>query len=328
MAGLRPIWESMKQKSWPRCSDGSLLEPLDMLFLLFSNKGFVSKRDSNGTVYNACYPAERLRYSPLNNLFASFSSSMYFTPEDFADGVIGLLITSVVVILAIVLGRSIWLCFDPKFKSVTPSHKQWYVVANLCKSFFLGCMALSPRYWKLVYQSYYLDNMDAIYVKRCAILYVGTDLVALFMVPKLPRSTIFHHIVTTVLIVTVCALNMEIKGYFGITGVGKMLILYGIFSTIPYLVNAYLALRVVYSKAKWLDIVVKLSLWAYILCCALNWSIHLIWLGTLIMNMELSIASVVYIAAISMMVNDDIVLIKWLMKKSSPVLEPENIKVS
>lgn len=317
MAGLGVIWDSVKAGVLPRCRDGSMIQLLDVLYLLLKNKGVVGKN----TGFNVCFQAERFRFSPLNNLFPSSSSEGYFAWDDFVDGLVGLFIASIFVIIAICVAKSVWHYLDPQFRSIIPAHKQWYVVANLCKAFILGCMVLSSRYWNYVYRSYALDQMEMLYVKRCAILYVSTDVVALLLVPKLPRSTIMHHVSTTILIVGSFALNLEIEGYRGFIGVGKMLILYGVFSTIPYLVNAYLALRVVYPEANWLGIIVKLSVWSYILCCACNWTTHLLWLFSLILNMELSVINVLYLAGISMLVNDDIVLIKWLMKRSSPVLE-------
>ena len=149
-------------------------------------------------------------------------------------------------------------------------------------------------------------------------LYIATDLVALLIVPKLPFSTKMHHIVTTLLIIGVSAVDIEVKGYGGLLGVCKMAVLYGIFSTMPFLVNAYLALRVVYSKGEWLHILAKMGLWPYLLCCACNWTVHVIWLCYLVYNWEISIINILYLLAISNMVNDDIILIKWLIKRSSP----------
>ena len=315
MAGVGPVLENIVNLRLPRCHDGAILEPVDTLFLLFRNKGF------NATGLNACFVGKRFEVPLLRNLLPD--PTAYFTPDDFIDCLTCLFITSVLVTLGMVLVKKVWCYLDSDFRAITPSHKQWYVVANLSKSFFLGCMALSSRYWIGVYQGYILDKLPALALnyKRCGMLYIATDLVALYMVPKLPRSTLLHHITTTLLIVMVTAVNLTLPGYGGLLGVCKMAILYGIFSTIAYLVNAYLALRVVYSKTWWLPILVRLSLWPYVLCCICNWSVHLFWLVSLIVNMELSIINVVYLVAISMMVNDDVILIKWLMKRSSPILE-------
>jgi len=310
MAGVGAVLSSLLESKWPRCHDGSLLQPLDILFLLFKNKG------RNSTGFNVCFPADRFQFLPLRNLLPD--PTAFFTPDDFVDCLVCLLLVSIVVAVGMTVGKFVWERMDPQFDSITPSHKKWYVVANISKSFFLGCMCLTYRYWIGTYYGYIHDALDMINVKRCGMMYIATDMVALCMVPKLPFSTKMHHITTTILIVMVSAVNIELQGYGGLLGVSKMAILYGIFSTIPFMVNAYLALRVVYSKAEWLHVLVNLSLWPYILCCACNWSAHLVWLCSLIYNLELSVVNVLYLLAISTMVNDDIVLIKWLRKRSSP----------
>lgn len=317
MAGVGAVVSSLAEGKWPLCSDGTFIQPLDALYLLFKNKG------RNATGFNVCFPAERFKFHPLRNLLPDQTDS--FTPDDFVDSLVCLFISCIVVTFGIFAGKFIWERIDPQFASITPTHKKWYVVANLSKSFFLGCMCLTSRYWVGTYYGYIYDNLD-INAKRCGMLYVATDLVALFMVPKLPFSTKMHHIVTTFLIVFVTAVNIEVKGYSGLIGVAKMAVLYGIFSTLPFLVNSYLALRVVYCKASWLHILVKMSLWPYLLCCACNWSVHLIWLCSLVYNLELSLFNILYLLGISTMVNDDIVLIQWLVRRSSPGVGDEKKK--
>ena len=300
----------------PRCNDGTFLQPLDFLYLLFKNQ----RRNTTGSY--VCFPAKRFKFDLLRSLLPDQTNS--FTPDDFVDCLVCLFITCIVVAFGIVAVKFIWEIIDPQFASIAPSHKKLYVVANLSKSFFLGCMALSFRYWVWTYYGYIYDNLDGLNVKRCGMLYLATDVVALLIVPKLPFSTKMHHIVTTFLIVLVTAVDIKAKGFSGLTGVCKMALMYGIFSTLPFLVNAYLALRVVYSKASWLHILVKMSLWPYILCCACNWSVHLIWFCSLVYNLELSLINMLYLLGISTMVNDDIVLMKWLARRSSPGVGDES----
>lgn len=310
MAGAGAVLSSLSEGKFPLCHDGYILEPLDVLFLLFKNKG------NNATGFNTCFVGDHFQLGPLRNTLPD--ATPFFTPDDFIDCLVCLLIVSVVVILGMVVGKYVWERIDHQFASINPSHKKWYVVANLSKAFFLGCMCISSRYWIGTYNGYIYDNLAMINVKRCGMLYIATDLVALFIVPKLPFSTKMHHITTTLLIIMVSAVNIQVKGYSGLLGVSKMAVLYGIFSTMPFLVNAYLALRVVYSKGNWLHVLAKMGLWPYVLCCACNWTVHLIWLCSLIYNLELSIVNVLYLLAIATMVNDDIVLMKWLAKRSSP----------
>lgn len=324
MAGLGPVLSSLSRGEWPLCHDGSLLDPLDALYLLFKNKG------RNATAYNECFVPDRFTFAPLRNLLPE-SPSPFFTPDDLVDTLVCLFIACTVIAVGMSVLKLLWEKMDSRFASISPSHKKWYVVANVSKAFLLGCMCVSSRYWIYAYHSFYLDDLShQLTAKRCGVLYMATDLVALVMVPKLPHSTIVHHVTTTVIIVLISAVNLSDKGYAGVLGVCKMAVLYGIFSTMPYLVNAYLAFRVLYEKTGWICVLVKASLWTYLLCCACNWTAHLMWLYSLVVSWELSIASVLYLLAFSALVHDDIVLIKWLAKRSSPgaVEESEQKKES
>lgn len=89
--------------------------------------------------------------------------------------------------------------------------------------------------------------------------------------------------------------------------------------TVAYSVNAYLAFRVVYPKAVLLNHLVKISLWTYLLCCICNWSIHALWLIDLVKSVQISVFNVLYVIVLVTIVHDDIVLINWLMNKSSPM---------
>ena len=287
------------------------MEPLDTVHLFFPNEG----RNSTGN--NVCFVPKRFTFSPLRNLLPN--QTEYFLPDDFVDSCVALFYMVIYVTLGMIIVKYLWEKIDPQFASISPSHKKWYVVANLSKAFFLACMTFSTRYWIGTYAALIEDRFSGIEMKRTGILYIATDVVALYMVPKLPRSTILHHVCTATLIMIVSTLDLTHKGWSGVLGTSKMALLYGIFSSVAFCVNAYLALRVAYPKAKWLPALVHLSLWPYILLCAINWSIHAVWLVSLIVTWDVSIASVLYLFAIANMINDDIVLIRWLWKRSSPM---------
>ncbi len=313
MAGLATTMtgESLREWNWFRCSDGWPLEPLDTLHLLFPNQG----RDTVGD--NVCFIPRHFTFSPLRNLLPNQTD--FFTPDDFVDCCVALFYMCILVTVGMIIVKFVWEKIDSRFAGITPNHKKWYVVANLFKAFFLGCMAFSSRYWIGSYNGLVFDSFAGLEVKRTGMLYLVTDLVALYMVPKLPTSTILHHISTTVLIMTVTTLDITLNGWSGLLGVVKMSLLYGIFSSVSFCVNAYLAFRVVYPKAKWMPALVHLSLWPYILMCAANWTMHTVWLVRLIVTLDISISPVLYLLAIAAMVHDDIVLIKWLWRRNSPM---------
>ena len=316
MAGIQVVTSGWQDGLWYRCSDGYIIEPLDAVHLLFPNKG------RNVTGSNVCFVPKTFGLPLLENLLPP--ANKYFTPDELVDGVMALAVLCLVITVGMIVSKTVWSLLDPQFALIHPPHKQWYVVANLSKALFLGIFCFSSRYWIGAYREFYLDEFQMVELKRCMMVYVATDVVALYLVPKLPKSTILHHVATATLCVVVSGMNISLKGWNGLLGVCKMSVLYGTFSSVSFSVNAYLALRVVYPKAKWLTPFVKFSLWTYIVCCTGNWTIHGLWLAGVILNLDISLYPVLYLVVISAMVHDDIVLIKWLMKRSSPMATVEN----
>ena len=311
MAGPGVVTESLHDGRWYQCSDGWPIEPLDALHLIFPNKG------RNSTGRNVCFVPRLIEFPLLRNLLPD--STELFVPDHLVDSCVVLFVLCTLVTVGLILTKFIWERVDSKFASITPSHKKWYVVANMSKAFFLACMALSSRYWIGAYLGFFLDEFQTVELKRCGMLYIATDIVALYMVPKLPLSTVLHHVSTTVLIMLVSSMDISVKGWGGLLGVCKMSLIYGVLSSFAFLVNAYLGLRVVYPKAKWMHWFVKISLYPYVLCCAINWTTHAVWLAGIISSFDLSIYNLLYLIAISFMVHDDIVLTRWLIKRSSPM---------
>ena len=302
---------SLRNGSWYRCADGTIFEPLDLLHsMFFPNHG----RDARGE--NVCFLPRHMKIPYLEKILPV--QTEMFLPEDLVDCTIGLVMVSFFATLAFIAVKYIWETADQRFNSVNPSHKKWYVVANLSKSLILGCMALSPKYWISFYKLLF-GNFQLLELKRTMVLYIVSDLVALYMVPKLPTSTILHHVTTIITGFVVYGLNLQVKGGAGIVGFAKISICYGYFSTIPFLVNAYLGLRVVYPKSAVVKNLCRLSLVTYLICCGLNWSLHFLWLFGYWGDLEFGIFTLLYCVVLYFVVHDDIVLIKWLWKQNSPV---------
>lgn len=315
MAGLGAVSEGLYDGKWYKCSDGWPLEPLDVLHLMFPNKG------RNSTTRNVCFVPKLIKFPLLRNLLAD--STELFTPDHLVDSRAVLFTLCILVTIGLVLAKFVWETLDPRFASITPSHKKWYVVVNMSKAFFLACMAFSSRYWIGAYLGFFLDEFQTVELKRCGMLYISTDVVALYMVPKLPRSTVFHHISTAALIMLVSSIDISVKGWKGLLSICKMSLIYGVLSSFSFLVNAYLGLRVVYPKSKWMYWFVNVSLYPYVLCCAINWTVHVVWLARVILTFDFSFYNLLYVLAIIFMVHDDIVLIRWLLRRSSPMVANE-----
>ena len=313
MAGISALTDGLHSGQWYLCSDGSLIEPLDYLHLMFPNRG------RNVVGDNVCFVPRPFSVPLVNELLPE--EDEFFLPSHLVDGVVTLALCTVVVTIVMIVVKWVWSLVDPQFAAITPAHKQWYVVANMCKATALALLTFSTRFWIGIYKAIFLDGFAGVEMKRCIMIYIATDIAALYMVPKLPRSTIMHHVATTALSLVDLCINLQLKGWSGLLGVAKMSLLYGICSTPNFAVNAYLGLRVVYPKAKWQGSLITFSLCVYILCCVMNWTTHALWLAGLMWNWDISVYMVLYLLPISAMIHDDVVLIRWLLKKSSPLAE-------
>ena len=299
---------------WWRCADGWPMEPLDALHFWFPNRG----KDPLGD--NVCFHPEPYHFPSLLALLPE--QGELFLPDELIDLVMILIVLCVLVTVGIIAAKYAWDFLDPSFRAIHPEHKKWYVVANMSKSLFLAVLCFSSRYWVGTYRLFYYDRwQQRVEIKRSMAIYVATDVVALCLVPKLPVSTVIHHVTTALLTVVVSAVNLDVPGHAGILGPSKMLVLYGICSTVSYLVNAYLALRVVYPKAGWLKVLCKLSLATYLVCCGFNWTIQGMYITGFWWDRDYSLYTLLYPLLIATIVHDDIVLMRWLFRQSSPMAD-------
>ena len=241
------------------------------------------------------------------------------------DSITCLIVVCTILSVVFIAAHWIWNRYDYSFASISPSHKKWYVVANMSQCLFLGIMCVSPRYWKTAYRAFALDDFVNIEIKRTTVLYITTDAVALLTVPKLPKSTIVHHVTTLLLLVLHWGVDMCVKGWTGLIGVVKMMLLYGTIISIPSSsVCGYLALRVVYPNASLTILLGRIALFTYVVGCFGNWSLHLFWFAHSIYFAYLSLSMLLYAVGFAFFVYDDFVLMKWLIARHSPVKTVKN----
>ena len=297
------------------CTDGSLPDVLALLHLIFPNNG----TNLSGDYYqdNTCWVLTPFRFEFTDSLLPP--PSELYDRDGLVDSVTCLIVACSLLSAAFIATHFIWSKLDRRFASISPVHKKWYVVANMSKCVLLGIMCTSSKYWIGAYRSYALDEFINIESKRTTVLYVTTDAVALLLVPKLPTSTVVHHATTILLLAVHWGIDMSVKGWTGLIGVTKMLLVYGTFSTVSFTVNGYLALRVVYPRSSLTSLLCRVALVTYIICCFGNWSLHLLWFAHSIYNGYISFIMLLYAGCIGFIVRDDIVLIKWLIAKNSPV---------
>jgi len=192
-----------------------------------------------------------------------------------------------------------------KYKTINPKHKQQYFISNLVKGTILGI--ITPHSYFILYNYSFNNIWDLNEIKILASLYASIDLVSMFHVKKMQTTTIVHHSMVQVFyIISLLCFN------FDKNTISNPVVIYAIFSTFAYMVNTYLALRLILD-VKYLKLCATISSIIYQFCCTLNWSYQCYYLYVSHINI---IVKLVYIIFIMSIVSDDIVLIKFLNKNS------------
>jgi hypothetical protein len=199
-------------------------------------------------------------------------------------------------------------------------NKQYYIIKNLIKTVAMSFIFvfLISVFIPNVLNGIWIDSHNRI----IGAFYVGNDLAGLFAVPNLPQSTKFHHYTSVSLYTLICILSTEKED-----NIARLVVIYTIFSCIPYLVNSYLALRFFYNRGdtlseyqkkqnKILDVNRVLAYYTYYVCCVCNWLYHLYFILNKIIYFDLSISYIIYYLLLIPIVNDDIVLLSWLKNKN------------
>lgn len=191
---------------------------------------------------------------------------------------------------------------NDKYVELTLDRRK-YVQKNLIKSIFLALlMVISLSLIVVPIWSY--NEWDNWTIHRLAALYVSNDLVGLLCVPNLPKTTVIHHIISCILVVISFGID------FNKSDIGQAMFVYTMASAGAYVVNLHLAIRWLFEGKLY-----KFRIFAgviYVFCCLISWTWHIWWVLT---RATLSWAHIGYILMLSLIVRDDIILMKWLTKK-------------
>lgn len=204
--------------------------------------------------------------------------------------------------------------------SKLPEDKQKYVVKNVIKSSNL--FLLISQTTLLIDCIVFNKPLGNNFVKNFGSYYVANDIVALFKVKNLPKTTIFHHIMSTIFLFVNYFIDYE---NLHPSSLAKLLIIYTCFSCYPFLVNTYLGLRFLEFREEenskltlnqerfnnFLEILRHSSYYIYLICIICNWCYQVFDLVVYPFNMIRGI----YIICMLPIVNDDLVLLSWLKKK-------------
>ena len=301
----------------------------------------------------------------FSNLFASANDNLEATAlwlwGDFVNGSVSLAIfCSLVLVLLKISHWTLRLKWQP-YARLPSENRQLYVLANLSKATCLAILFFSKIWINDVYDAFVLDEWNSIgtrrlmRIKNISALYVATDVVALYVVPKLPTTTVIHHYVAWFLAMIIFGTDVRLAE----SSVVRMILLYGAWSTVPYSVNAFLALRRLYEdnvedsgnlaknatssvvKRVWLESLAIFALFIYAFTCACNWLWHLRWLidhiavgvsnfYSPLYNMSFfaffvqpsiyewlgTLFVVLYAIASTMLARDDVILMQWLWERA------------
>tara|TARA_Y100000389_G_C17400562_1_gene485100 strand:- start:222 stop:1247 length:1026 start_codon:yes stop_codon:yes gene_type:complete len=179
-----------------------------------------------------------------------------------------------------------------------------YVLSNLIKS---GALLLySPQALNLLYNTIIYNFWDIHRIRNFCILYAIPDFVSLLVVKKMSRSTVIHHVLVCILATYSFFTN------FDEDSVDRLIIIYGIFSVLSYLVNFLLATRFLDFNNIISAILSILAGGIYILCCTVNWTWQIVKITKIIYN-RIDYFAYLYILIITALIVDDVILIKWLL---------------
>lgn len=144
-------------------------------------------------------------------------------------------------------------------------NNQYYILSNILKSltlFILVIVLLNNLEFMFNHDKWYLDKL---FLTNVTAIYSITDFSALlFSYNRMNRSTITHHIGVILAYTYIYYCNFEKEG------IHKSIIYYGMFSSIPFLVNFYLGIRFLYKRENTI-IIKKLCFWVYLLSVIFNW---------------------------------------------------------
>lgn len=224
-------------------------------------------------------------------------------------------------------------CVWPSFAKLS-FNSQRYVVLNLAKAAMLACAACSVTWLNGVQQVLLQGGHNAssslvsltITIIQSTIFYVVIDLLAIFMVPKLPRSTTIHHVGTVAFAFLVAALDVQR------VDTARMILIYGSLSTVAYLVNAFLAVNKVYCdnqtmlNRRRLRYLAAFALLIYAVECAFNWSLQATWyfgkVSLVFAEQDYSpivVPTIYVVVMIGSFVRDDLILASSLWRSANGV---------
>jgi hypothetical protein len=177
--------------------------------------------------------------------------------------------------------------------SFTPD-KASYVACNYVKSGILGLVVVSPIWYKTLFE------FDPLVCRFMGVSYGITDFTALFQNKRMARTTVIHHVLTTLMSI-----------YFAVTPVlsptMEAVVWYGLWSAFAFPVNTYLGLR----KTGNFPNFKRFAFYVYLVACMLNWGYQF---GFFLKMVSWTWQPISWLVIIIALIRDDIILLRALMQ--------------
>ena len=190
------------------------------------------------------------------------------------------------------------------YQSLT-TNRQNYFIKNLFKSYFLFFYSILTTYYG--FKGFVLNIWDESIIHKLGLMYSSVDCYGLLTIKDMPKSTLLHHSVVLLfsygnLWVSYPNNNLEIN----------LLLVYTLFSAYSFLVNYYLAKRIIIKDINEQRLILKSAYYSYILNCSLNWLIHYIGFGYSYYTNSMNIYTTIYMLLIYLIIKYYIILINFL----------------
>ena len=198
--------------------------------------------------------------------------------------------------------------YSSSYDNIEDEGRQFYTLSNAIKSALL--FLYTPFAIHTLYNIIVANHWDTPRIRNMAVLYAIPDLAALCVVRRMATSTIVHHVV-----VNIFAVYIVFHTFSSSLSVCNGMVVYAIFSVFSYLVNALLASRFVANASKErMRQSYQMAMWIYVLCCGINWTWQCWFVVRTFPSHSLHIIG--YVLLVSLLIRDDVILIRWLIHKS------------
>ena len=200
-------------------------------------------------------------------------------------------------------------------------NRQYYIMFNISKSsmLFLISYTILLGFNRNILSLTNINWSDQILYKNITALYAITDIAPLFINRnKMMKSTIIHHVCVALAYINIVRSNLNT------IGLSNAIIVYGLFSSLAYIVNFYLGFRYLITNKQHISYLKKYAFVNYITACAYNWSVQGLYFSSYIYSLyvtkfkKINILNIgyigLYMSFLYFWISDDIILMKHLIK--------------